>query len=316
LARWYLGNLYFSQEKLREAIDQWQLATKLLQEIGEGYFESVVGVRFMMGYFHLGDYESAFRASQIAVKSAIDQGNKAGAAHLLSWESIHALRHSTLEHARQSRLQSLKLYEESGVKDSIAWGTWEMGEIHRVEGDLAGALEWFEKAKDLFEELDDASFPIFYARGLGELAMAVGDYTRAKAHFSESIRLEQEVGHEWARCYALWELGRAEIALGENAAARDHIAEALSIARGLASLELVFNCLAGYAMYYAAIGNIDRTIELSAFVLAHSDTPNETKAQMVALLQSLPAISQEQRVAAAEAGRNLNLEDVYKQLEG
>ncbi len=58
----------------------------------------------------------------------------------------------------------------------------------RVAGDLPGAKEWFEKARILFENLEDPTSPIFIHRGLAELSQANGDYTEAKNHFQESIK--------------------------------------------------------------------------------------------------------------------------------
>ena len=206
------------------------------------------------------------------------------------------------------------LYQESGNSLGTAWATWEMGEIERVGGDLARAKAWFEKARQLFEKLEDRSSPIFLHRGMGDLSQMMGDYSAAKHHFQESVQQAQQTDHQWALTYALCGLGRAEAALGELEKAQAHFSQALQTARDIGEIDLVLIVLAGYARLFASSGKAEQAIELGTMVFNHKFSWNETKTQMTDLLESLRSIPADRFGAAQERGRNLDIEEAIKRI--
>lgn len=307
ISRSCLGNLFFYQKKYGEAVAQWQLAYKILNENDEVYYVAGIAESLANGFQQAGDFEASYQISESVSQTLIDRGYKTGAGNLMSWISINALRHSNLEYALQARLRSLQYYEGTAAENSKAWGIWEMGEIKRVAGDLNEAFEWYEKARTLFEDLDDASFPVFYRRSLGDLALATSNYHKAKAEFLESIRLAQVLKHNWAWCYGLMGLGKSQIALGEFEAARENLSHAIDIAIARDEPGMILNCVAAFAMYFASLGDIERARALSTFALEHHFTWNEARVEMNSLRQSLVEVEPEQRAAAEKVWRNLDL---------
>ena len=129
--------------------------------------------------------------------------------------------------------------------DGLAWATWEMSEIKRIGGDLVGAREELEKARLLFESVDDPTIPVFLQRSLGDIAQMSGDYLTALKHFEASLQGAKETNHEWAQIYAICGIGRAEITLGDTGAAQTHFSQALHTAIQICDLGIMLVALAG-----------------------------------------------------------------------
>jgi tetratricopeptide (TPR) repeat protein len=313
-AQRYWGWLLFLQEKFPEALKQLEAAQSNLEKAGDSSSAAYMIYYMIRNYEYLGDFDSMFQYQHIFRQRMEEIGDKAGAAAALSDESIVALRYSTLEHACLTRQESLSLYLEVGHAHGAAWATWEMGEIKRVAGDLARAQEWFEKARLLFEVIEDRTSSVFYQRGLGDIAQMTGDYRAAKEHFQESARQAQAVEHSWGLIYALCGLGRAEIALNKAVEAREHYSQALQLARRFYYPEMALVSMTGFASLFALRGDAEQAVELGTLVLNQKLSWNETRSQMVALLDSITTLSPEVFDAAQERGRNLDLKEAIRHL--
>lgn len=304
-----VAHIYLFHGKYLEAIEQWQNAQANLREGGEWAFSAQIFMNLADVYSRLGEYESVFQNFQSAKQALSELGFLIGPANALSSESIYALRYSDIQHARRTRQESLALYQEAGNASGTAWSNWELGEISRVAGDPPGAEEWFEKARILFEKLEDPTSPIFMHRGLGDLSQANGDYIEAKNHFQESKHQSEQIHLLWSLVYALCGLGRAEVALGELEEARVHFSQALQTARDMNHGDLVLISLAGYASIFASLEKYEQAVELGSMVIHHKLSWNETKSQTIALLQTIQSLPPEHFTASQERGRDLDINE-------
>ena len=307
--REFLGLLSSVQEKYQEAIGHFKTALANLENVGDPFPANNIADSLAEAYQDMGDYASAFEALH-AIRRRLEQiGDKTGVANALSKESLIALRYSSLEHARQTRQESLSLYQDVDNSLGVAWATWEMGEINRVAGDLISARDWFEKARLSFENLGDRTSSVFYERGLGDIAQMTGDYTEALKHFETSLQGTLENNLEWAQIYALCGMGRAELALGDTGLAMSHFSQALRTARKLPYREMRLLVLAGFASLFAATERYEQAAELGSLVASHKQTWNETKSQMEQLLQSITSLPPECFAAAQERGQALGINE-------
>ena len=120
----------------RESIVYLLGAQEHLQEVGEWIAAVSINYGLSHEYIYIGEFDTAFRFLRAMAQTFLDMGHNVRAAHALSDESISALRYSTVDHARQTRLRSLALYQEAGHPLGTAWATWEMGEIEQVAGNF------------------------------------------------------------------------------------------------------------------------------------------------------------------------------------
>ncbi len=310
----YLSRADLNQKKYIGAIEHLKAAQASLQEIGETVAAANIFSELSETYQKMGDFEAAFHYFHLWFQACMDKGDKLRAAIALAEESLVASRYSNLEHARQTRLQNLSLSQETGFAPGAAWAVWEIGEINRLAGDLAGAREWYEKGRAMLEQLKEPTGPVFYHRGLGDIAQATGDFLTAKKQFQESLKHAESTRHAWSKVYALCGLGRAETALKETEAAQEHFRQGLEIAKVIDLEDMMLICLAGLAGDYATTGDLEQAVELSAMVINHKQSWNETRAQMAALLGSITALPPERLAAAQERGRSLTIEEAVRRV--
>jgi tetratricopeptide (TPR) repeat protein len=299
----YHANLYHWQE----AISIWRQAQAKFDQIGD----TVSSIHWLLGglLFKIGDYEAAFQYYRESSEKYIRQGYKRIAAYALSFESIQALRYSTINHAQQTRKLSLSLSQEVGDHFGEAWSTWEMGEIQRVAGDYDAARLWFERSNKLFQQVNDSNGAVFYHRGLGDIALAEGDEAQAYRFFESSLEHARQGNFIWGEAYALAGMARAALALKNIDAAQKHLSAGLQSASTIRDSGLALVLLAGCAQLYAQRGEIEPAFELSSLVAGHFAAWRETKTQATTLLNDLRAQTPDHPAAVQEPG---STEDVWE----
>jgi predicted ATPase/class 3 adenylate cyclase len=220
------------------------------------------------GYMEVtGKYAQSLHYFQESLDICTKFGLRLFVPHIQSAASYTALRLGDFNLARQLRLQSLAISAENQDPTGLIWGKWELGEIERVEGNLAEARQMFEESRKQFELFPQPNIMIFYQRGLGDLAQAQGDFAEARRRFAQSLELAQQAYHTWSVSYALSGLGRAEIGLGDFDAAGQHFQEALNKAEQYGAHGLITVALSGLAELAAAQGKHARAVELATFVV-------------------------------------------------
>jgi tetratricopeptide (TPR) repeat protein len=308
----WLGGYHSNQHDWDEAISIWKQAQAQFDELGE----TISSIHWLLGelLFKTGDYEAAFQYYREIREAYLQRGQKRIAAYALSFESLQALRYSTIEHARQTREQSLRLSQEVGDPFGEAWSTWEMGESHRVAGEYDTARLKFERAKEMFANVDDSNGLIFYYRGLGDIALAEEDEDRAYSLFEQSYEQANEANFIWGAAYAQAGMRVAAIALENFAAAQTHLSQGLISVSTIEDTGLALVLLAGCAQLYAARGEGEQAIDLCGLVAGHFATWRETKAQARMLLNNLQDLSPDDLAAVQESDRTEDVWDMTNRL--
>jgi tetratricopeptide (TPR) repeat protein len=269
-------------------------------------------------YLQQGQPERMFPIFDEMLQISREVGNYRLEAWSLGWESVYALRYSSVGHALRCREAALAVAQEFHMAYDLAWGTWELGEIHRVAGDPAAARHWFEQSALLFEQQDLTLGLGFYHRGLGDLALAGGDATAGAAaaqdHFRRYLEKAQETGFSWSEAYALYGLGRAAIGLGRLDEAIAHFRSAIQLAETTGRNDVFSLPLAGLAHLALAAGNPQLALVLSTLVECSPFTWNETREWIDALAAEARTMLDDQAAQAAETrGRNANLDTFIPQ---
>ncbi|MFN2224553.1 MAG: AfsR/SARP family transcriptional regulator [Candidatus Promineifilaceae bacterium] len=230
-----------------------------------------------------GETAEGFEYNRRVRQEAAPLGSYHFEAGALSWDSIWALRLDTVEHARESRRESLALAEKAGDELNFAWGMWELGEIERVAGNYDLARELFDQARPLFMTIEDPYAPAFLERGLGDLAYDLGRYEEALGHFEESLRLAKQVSHQWSVAYACFGLGRAALALAKDGLedqidrAQAYFLEGLRGAYYHRYRDQYALGVTGLADCYVVSGRVEEALRLTQIVLASPITWQETR---------------------------------------
>jgi len=308
----FLGGYHALQGRWNEAIRMWQKAEEEFDQIGE----TITSLHWLMGdlLFRSGDYDAAFQYYREIRDKYLQRGHKRIAAYALSFESIQALRYSNIQHARDTREESLQLSQEVGDDFGEAWSSWEMGEIERVAGNISEARHWFEKAGLMFKHVDQINGLVFYHRGMGDIALAEGNYSQARSQFEASRQYAETINFNWGATYALASLWRVDIALHNFDSARVNLSKSLVYATGIDDAGLILRVINDCAYFYAALGQYEPGAEISNFVAGHFATWSEVKGQALGLLSKLNASATQQMETPELEQQTLDLSRLVQSL--
>ena len=195
----------------------------------------------------------------------------------LQWESLIAIRWGDAALARQLRQECLDVALQFGDQAGLIWSYLEMGDIERIEGNYSEAQRLFEKAWQSYQGTSLALFTAFYHKCLGDLYLAIGKHDEAWQSFQESSALALKSYNSWCVAYAFNGMGRAALRLGETEQARSHFNQALSYLDVVPDRMLRLVLLEGIAEYFEALGDYERAVALSAYVIGHPSAWQEMK---------------------------------------
>jgi predicted ATPase/DNA-binding SARP family transcriptional activator len=296
-----LGGIAIEQQAYGEAAGYLEEALKLAEKSGDQICRTMIVWELGSLSINQGKFERAFEYFRESQRLAAQANIPFEEAFGYSSESMEALRYSTIEQAKIARRKSLAISERMEDPNGIAWSSWEMGEIFRVEGDWEEAQRWYAEAHEIFQKHEVRGGLSFYHRGLGDIAQLRGDFSDAKRQFQESLRLAEVEYHRWGMAYALSGLGRAALGLVELEQAEGHFLESLSMAYDLGNQGLMMVPLAGLVGVWASQGEARRAVELAAFLLNHYAAWRETKSQAAEWLASAAEKMSEEAVLSARA---------------
>lgn len=293
-----------------ETMRLFQAALALYERAG-----NQVGIGFILSYglneiyIQQGQFEKAFASMDEGRRIFNTIGNVRLIANTYHWESLFALRHSTPEHALQTRDQQLQMARRLGRVDELGWGLWELGEIQRVMGDVAAARQTYDEAMTLFDDHRDNLGVAFYHRGLADLALMQGDTATARKESTLYLRLARLGHHGWSVAYAQCQLGQAALLEGKLDEARPQLLDSVRVAHELGNRDLCLKPLTVLAQLALQRGDGNAAATLSTFVAQHpltwwevrqvaqrvldeagdgKPTPLPTLEDAIALAQTLP----------------------------
>ncbi len=299
---------------LREVARYFEQANQFYAQLGDrapitGSSNFLAGIYLQQGEVDLA--MELFHTEQRALERA---GNTRLLGHSLHWESLHAARYSTYEHALQTRQRSLELATRVGVRSDVAWQTFELGEVYRIFGLAALAVEQFALARLAFTQMNLINGLGFDRRAQGDLALQAGQYAEALEHYTAYLAYAQEDNHLWSIAQAQGKLALVNAYLENWEAARRYMQTALAAVRGWAEYDLALLSLLAAPLLLVQAGESVKAVELAAFIAHHPAAWNEVRTQANALrdlaARGLPAVEVQR---ASTRGRALELEAVIQE---
>ena len=172
----------------------------------------------------------------------------------------------------------------------------------------------FERAQEMFENVNDSNGVIFYHRGLGDILLATGKEDQAYSQFAESLAHSRRANFRWGAVYALAGMSRSAVALKNFESAQKHLSEGLQSVSITGDIGLALVVLAGCAKLYADRGENELAIELCSLVVEQFATWRETKNQVMTLLEGLKALPPEDLIEVQLPGRQNEVWDMANRL--
>lgn len=242
-------------------------------------------------------------------------GHRRGVIDGLHWESLNAVRFSTLQHAMTTRHQATTLAQELGDPEFIAWSIFEMAEIERIGGNNESARQLYEDSRDLFSQNNHQMGEAFVLRGLGELSLFLKQYDKAAVYFDNYLQWARSAHHYWSEAFAHECLGRLALAQGRQLIAQQQASEALRLAWELRERDICMPAILDLAMLKAEEGHRIDAFALGLFVKEYFLCWQEIRDRASTWLEELSGqLTDTERSTAGKTSQELELEYVVSSL--
>ena len=178
-----------------------------------------------------GHYPESASSYREAAEIARQLGDQTLLASNLGNEGTIALMQGNLKMAVTLFGQSLAVATNSGDRRIQAVRIFQLGTALLEAGELDSALEDYQKARTLFQELGELFNESMVLIGISQVHYTQDHYVEARILLFESIRILEEIGSAAHSGIALTNLGEVEIEMGLFEHAEDHLTKGLQIAQ-------------------------------------------------------------------------------------
>lgn len=304
-----MGDILASEQDFDAASQLYHESQTIFTSLGDLGDVANVVFRLADSQMHSGRYEAAIVAFEACRQLFVRLGDRFYCISVLSWESLCAARAGDMARAWELRRMCLQEAEETGEELNIGWSIWEMGELHRLEGDWEAARRYYEDSAALLRRSNFMRADIFIERGWGDLNLAQGQPQQAALHFQRSLDLAAAESYPWGIARAHIGLGQTALALDEASAAWEHFRLSLRQAREWGMDQgLMCMAVAGLAATHLAQGEASKALSLATFALGQPATVAETRRDLGPVIDAASASLPAAEIAAAEQrGRALAL---------
>jgi tetratricopeptide (TPR) repeat protein len=166
-----------------------------------------------------------------------------------------------LEKALEYFEKALKLAEELGIKEVIAADRGNIGTTYLTRGELDKALEYFRKALKLYEELGIKEGIATDLENIGIVYLTKGDLNKALKYYENALKLDEELGIKEGIATVLVNVGIVYRIKGELEKALEYFEKALKLAEELGIKEVIATDLENIGSIYLARGELDKALE-------------------------------------------------------
>ncbi|MGQ4649933.1 CHAT domain-containing protein [Lyngbya aestuarii] len=221
----------YQQGQLETAVEFWQQALKIYQELQIREKEGAVLGNLGIAYKILGEYAVAIDFHQQALAIMQQIKDRQGEGQVLgnlgnAYEAVGEYEKAIASY-QQSFAIAQKLKDLPG--EAIALGN--LGAIYATLDDNDQAIKYYEQSLLIAQEIKNPEIAGFLLNNLGTLYYTQNNVSKALATYQQSLEFAQAVGNQQLESEALINLGTASEDLGNHAQAIEHYNEVLKIAQ-------------------------------------------------------------------------------------
>ena len=166
-----------------------------------------------------------------------------------------------MEKALEHYEKALKIDEEIGNKQGIASDLGNMGVIYRIQGDLGKALEHHEKALEIDERIGNKQGIATHLGNIGTVYQIQGDMEKSLEHHEKSLEIDEEIGNKRGMATNLGNMGIVYRIQGNIGKALEHHERALEIDEGIGNKQGVATHLGNIGTVYQIQGDMEKSLE-------------------------------------------------------
>jgi predicted ATPase/DNA-binding winged helix-turn-helix (wHTH) protein len=197
-----------------------------------------------------GESDAADALIRASLDTALQLGDKQGAAVSLNALAVHARDRGDLAVACSLCEESLALWKELGDQKAVARTLSNLANVVEVQGDHARARSLYCECHSIFQQLGDQTGVAWSINYQGDVARDQGDFGAARELYQQSLAIFRELGDRWGIAGTLVDMGNLAREEGNCSATNSLYRESIKIfqeldhKRGIARLLECFACAA------------------------------------------------------------------------
>ncbi len=265
--------------------------------------------------WRMGEYQEATTYAVSAQALSRELSDRRGAVHGLRLLGNIQRDLGELSESRRLHAESLAISRSAGFGDETARALANLAVLAGVEADNARAIDLFQQALELFQQIGNQRGAVQVLENLGTIAYNEGRLEEAHRHYSEQLVYARRGGDPSAVANAQIQMGGVLSVLGETEQALAHLTGALSTCLALEAIPLAVEAVFGLALFSRETGALDRAVQLLALILHHPGSSHHTSQRAEQMLAELAEELPAEALAVAEArGAGLDLGQVAAEL--
>ncbi|NET24581.1 CHAT domain-containing tetratricopeptide repeat protein [Okeania sp. SIO1I7] len=294
--------------QLKTAVQYWQQALKIYQEIGDrqgegeclsllGFAYNAVGqnekaVEFLQqslvisreignrrmevnslkllgdGYDNLKQYQQSIKAHQQLLAIARETSDRSGEANFLNRLGVAYKNLKEYEKAVEFYQQSIVIAAEIGDGESIAGSLGNLGNAYKFLGEYEKAIKAYQQSVAVFRKIGDRQGEAKSLNHLGDTYLSFGESEKAIAAIEQSVTVFRKIGDPQGTAKSLSDLGDAYMSLGRYEKAIEVHQQSLAIGKKIEDSQRIGKSLNSLGIAYYRLGEYQKSIDFHQQSLA------------------------------------------------
>ncbi|MEH2033520.1 MAG: tetratricopeptide repeat protein [Nostoc sp.] len=255
------GNQQFNISQYQAAIQSWQKALAIYQELKNRNGQANSLNNLGLAYNQLGQYAKAIELYQQSLAIFRDLGNRNGQANSLMDLGLAYKQLGQYAKAIELYPQSLAIFRDLGDHNGQADSLMDLGNAYSSLGQYAKAIELYQQSLAIFRDLGDRNGQGNSLNNLGLAYNHLGQYAKAIELYQQSLAIFRDLGNRDGQANSLISLSNPYFYLGQYAKVIEFLQQSLAIFRDLGNRNGQAKSLMGLGNAYFYLGQYVKAIE-------------------------------------------------------
>ncbi len=263
-----LGAISRSFGQYEPALDYYQQALAINQEIGDRQGEGVTLNNIGLVYDNLGQYQPALDTYQQALAIRQEIGDRNGEGTTLN--NIGAVYDNLGQYQRalDTYQQALAILQEIGDRKVEGVTLNNIGLVYDNLGQYQRALDTYQQALAIRQEIGDRAGEGATLNNIGAVYQSLGQYQRALATYQQALAIRQEIGDRAGEGATLNNIGAVYQSLGQYQRALATYQQALAIRQEIGDRNGEGTTLNNIGLVYRNLGQYQPALDTYQQALA------------------------------------------------
>ncbi|MBD1809672.1 CHAT domain-containing protein [Microcoleus sp. FACHB-SPT15] len=277
------GIKQYQQGQLEAAIESWQKALPIYQQLQNRQRTRAVVGTLGATYLMLGDSQKAIEFSEQFLTLAKEMGDRSSIGQALGNLGMAYKGIGEYVKAIEFHQEALAIMRELKNRQGEGRVLGNLGSAFEGLGDYEKAIASYQESLTISREINDRLGEGTALGKLGAMYANLGEYDKALESYKESLSVVQAIGDALGEGYTLRNLGIAQQVQGDLTQAIESFTKALSIAQDIGDRKLEAETLGSLGLAYEDKRDFSQAIEHQQQSLAITQAIGDRRLEGVAL---------------------------------